>query len=188
MKSDAWCVVVLPTPRDFVRWAVASYGRDAVTGSVFSYVANYPTLEAALKKLNNFAAVVMEYSPPDQDPSGKKFVKFFAFVPDDKGDSARNASFNFDGRGEKWVPGVCTACHGGRPTFLANGAYANHGDVNAGFLPFDLNSYLYVRATDTKQVDPDLNAAEFTSAQLEREQKHAISHRADAFVKLFRGF
>ncbi len=142
--------------------------RDPATGAVFTYVANYPTLEAALKKLNNFAAVVMEYSAPDQDPSGKKFVKFFAYVPDDKGDSARNASFNFDGRGEKWVPGVCTACHGGRPVFLANGEYANHGDVNAGFLPFDLNSYLYVRATDAKQVDPDLNAAEFTSEQLER--------------------
>jgi hypothetical protein len=29
-QNDAWCVVVLPTPKDFVRWLVFTYGRDAV--------------------------------------------------------------------------------------------------------------------------------------------------------------
>lgn len=27
---DAWCVVILPTPRDFLRWIVSTYGADAV--------------------------------------------------------------------------------------------------------------------------------------------------------------
>ena len=142
--------------------------RDPATGIVYSYVSNYPTLEAALKRLNNFAAVVMEYSPPDQDPSGQKFVKFFAYVPDDSGDLVRAASFNFDGRGEKWIPGACTVCHGGRPTFLASGEYANFGNVNAGFLPFDVNSYLLTRGNDARQTDPDLNPREFTEADLAR--------------------
>ena len=31
-KLDAWCVVILPTPKDFIRWAVASFGPGAVTG------------------------------------------------------------------------------------------------------------------------------------------------------------
>ncbi len=30
---DAWCVVVLPSPRDFIRWAVATFGQAAVTGN-----------------------------------------------------------------------------------------------------------------------------------------------------------
>lgn len=31
-EADAWVVVVLPTPRDFRKWAVATYGLDAVQG------------------------------------------------------------------------------------------------------------------------------------------------------------
>jgi hypothetical protein len=31
--NDAWAVVVLPTSRDFRKWAVATYGLDAVTGT-----------------------------------------------------------------------------------------------------------------------------------------------------------
>jgi len=29
-RNDAWCVVLLPTPKDFLRWLVATYGRDAI--------------------------------------------------------------------------------------------------------------------------------------------------------------
>ena len=157
---------------------------DQATGNVYAYVNNYPTLEAALKKLNNFATVVMEYSPPDGNPSGRKFVKFFAFVPDDSGDSVRQTSFNFDGRGEKWMPGVCTACHGGRPTFLASGEYDKNGNVNAGFLPWDLDSLLYTRATSPAQVDPDLNAGDFTEAVL---QQYSRSSQEAQLKKLNEG-
>jgi len=31
-KLDAWCVVILPTPRDFLRWAVKTYGQAAING------------------------------------------------------------------------------------------------------------------------------------------------------------
>jgi hypothetical protein len=147
--------------------------RDEATGSVYTFVTNYPSLEAAMKRVDAFATVVMEFSPPDQDPNGAKFVKFFAFVPDDSGDQVRTPTFNFDGRGEKVIPGVCTACHGGRPTFLASGEYANFGNVNASFLPWDLDALLYARAADPDQVDPDLNTDDFTEAELQAFSRQA---------------
>lgn len=32
-RNDAWCVVVLPTPKHFLNWAVSTFGADAVTGT-----------------------------------------------------------------------------------------------------------------------------------------------------------
>lgn len=32
-RLDSWCVVVLPTPHDFVKWAVANYGQSAANGN-----------------------------------------------------------------------------------------------------------------------------------------------------------
>ncbi|MCC6660063.1 MAG: PDZ domain-containing protein [Phycisphaerales bacterium] len=32
-RTDAWVVVVLPTPEDFKRWSIASFGPDAVSGT-----------------------------------------------------------------------------------------------------------------------------------------------------------
>lgn len=122
--------------------------------NIFSYVVNYPSLEAAIKQQDDFAIVVMEYAPLDNDTSpcsdDQKVVKFFAYVPDDRsGNAARVLSMNFDGRGEKYLPGVCTACHGGSP-----GASA---ELNSTFMPFDIDSFLFAGPPGGPQSDPDLN-------------------------------
>mgnify|MGYP000264600592 CR=1 FL=1 len=141
---------------------------DETTGNVYSYVLNYPGLEASLKKLKPLATVAMEFSPPDQDASQPQFVKFFTFVPDELGDQTRVLTFNFDGRGEKTVPSVCLSCHGGRPKPLnEDGTYPDNGDVNGSFMPWDLDSFLYTKAIDPKQVDPDVNSNEFSAEQLD---------------------
>lgn len=101
------------------------FGRDMFMrrddcGNVYSYVENFPSLELAIQGRNNFATVVMEYSALDTTKScaeqSDKIVKFYAYVPDQNtGEQQRVGSMNFDGRGEKFVPGVCTACHAGSP-------------------------------------------------------------------------
>lgn len=133
------------------------YTRVAPNGDVYAFVVNYPTLEAALKKTDELVTVVMEFTPPD-DPSlhatclaKGRFVKFFTFAPDDRGDSQRIGSMNFDGRGERHTPGNCVTCHGGETANLdeiETGAwgqpvYRNCGDTNATFMPWDLDSFLY---------------------------------------------
>ena len=83
---------------------------DDATGDVFAYVVNYPALRSSILDQDAFAAVAMEYGPPDQDPTAEKIVKFYAYVPDGEGDMQRVKTLNFDGRGEKSVPPhVCHA-------------------------------------------------------------------------------
>ena len=70
-------------------------------------VINYPSLEAAAKTIDPMLAVAMEWSP------SKRISKFFAFAPSEDGNFKRVLSTNCDGRGQKYVPGTCAACHGG---------------------------------------------------------------------------
>ena len=163
------------------------FGRDMYTrtdpdGSVYSYVVNYPTLEALLKGQGEFATVAMEYSAKPEGncdaptaSATEKIVKFFAFVPDTTtGEMVRAESMNFDGRGERFLPGVCTACHDGSITNIAAlgqaslaAIPASNVDLSATFMPWDVDSLLYARAADASLVDPSLNAADFTEAELE---------------------
>ncbi len=173
------------------------FGRDMFMrtdncGNVYSYVDNYPTLENAIQKRNNFATVVMEYSGllPEDNGScaqGDKFVKFYAYVPDKTtGDMVRATSMNFDGRGEKFMPGVCTSCHGGTTNNvtqyiagLASPSADNSeinaltdsqklaiADLNSTFMPFDLDAFLYTNASDINLVDPAINYDTLTSEQV----------------------
>jgi len=167
--------------------------KDPVTGNVYTYVVNLPALRPAILRHedstvgdeNVVATVVMEYSPAEEDPMGpavvdanKKFTKFFVFMPDQQGDQVRVNSLNFDGRGEKWVPGACTPCHGGNAEpltpFDGELVYPGHGDIDAAFLPWDLDSFLYVKASNKKQVDPlvteafNINPGYLTEQQLEQ--------------------
>lgn len=150
------------------------FGRDMhirtdENGNVYSYVANYNSLENTISNRNAFATVVMEYSPAPTgncgdgtftDPvSGKKIVKFYTFVPDEiKGGLKRATSMNFDGRGEKYLPGSCTACHGGKTNaelFNSTAAIdAVAADLDAGFMPWDLDAFLYTHAGNSKLIDP----------------------------------
>ena len=150
------------------------FGRDMHirtddNGNVYSYVANYNNLENTISKRNAFAIVVMEYSPAPtgncgdgtftDSVSGKKLVKFYTFVPDElKGGFKRATSMNFDGRGEKYLPGSCTACHGGKTNAELFNSTAEidavAADLDAGFMPWDLDAFLYTHASDTKLIDP----------------------------------
>jgi mono/diheme cytochrome c family protein len=121
------------------------------TCDVAAVVLNYPTLEAAAKKLGALNAVAMEYKATPAS-AGRRIVKFYAYAPDARdasGDFKRIHSVNLDGRGEKYLPEACTVCHGGTPGGLdTSGNYANGGDLNTGFLLWDLDTLLF---SDTDQ-------------------------------------
>lgn len=136
--------------------------RIAENGNVYSYVVNYPSLEAAVQDRGEFAVVVMEYSEnPDSEGVNEKIVKFFAYVPDKvSGDFIRANTMNFDGRGEKALPGVCTSCHFQSSDSLGRQfTSVSEADLNATFLPWDLDSFLYSKAADASLVDPSYNNA-----------------------------
>jgi mono/diheme cytochrome c family protein len=97
-------------------------------------------LTAALAGQQEVACVAMEWSATPGINNGLPFTKFFTFAPD----GALLASINLDGRGEKYMPGACVACHGGSKY---NGHFPDHGNPSAllgsGFLPFDTNNYVF---------------------------------------------
>jgi cytochrome c5 len=114
------------------------------TCDIAAVVVNYASLEAAAKKLNPLLAVAMEYARTPGS-GNRRIVQFYTFAPDfATGHMRRVLSANLDGRGEKYMPQVCTVCHGGVPGGLdPGGGYANAGDINATFLLWDLDSFLY---------------------------------------------
>ncbi|BFM12186.1 hypothetical protein R50072_23390 [Simiduia litorea] len=151
-------------------------------GNVYSYVTNYPTVEAGLDGRQDFAIVAMEYSDnPDINGANAKIVKFYAFVPDERtGDYIRSASMNFDGRGEKFLPGVCTACHqsyqeGSQFTDVAQ------ADLDATFMPWDLDSLLFASAENPALVESTLDASKFTADTL---KKYSRESQEDALRNL----
>lgn len=131
------------------------YQRVDECGNVYSFVNNYPTLEATIQPRGKFATVVMEYAPIDRTCAGEKIVKFLAYVPDEvTGEDVLVTSMNFDGRGERVVPGVCTVCHGGAPNNLSEISLdqiaglddvtrTQHADLSSSFMLWDLDAFLY---------------------------------------------
>ena len=115
------------------------------------YVCNHPgplgtsqqevddLLTGALNGVKLIACVAMEWSVTLGVNGNNPFTKFFTFAPDGR----LLASVNLDGRGEKYLPGACVACHGGSKyngKFPEKGASSAH--LGANFLPFDTNNYL----------------------------------------------
>lgn len=86
------------------------------------------------------ACVAMEWSTTPGVNGGLPFTKFFTFGPD----GVLLASINLDGRGEKYMPGACVACHGGSQY---NGRFPEKGNpspyLGSGFLAFDTGNYLF---------------------------------------------
>lgn len=135
---------------------------------VASVVINYSTVESAAKRLNPILAVAMEYSSGPY--KAERFTKFFVYAPDRRtGQWKRVTSVNLDGRGEKFVPQACTVCHGGVPGTVTAGLYSNGGDVNAGFLLWDLDSFLY-SDTEPSLLDASLKQ-KFTRSGQEAQLK-----------------
>ena len=134
------------------------------TCDVYSVVVNYGSLEAATRNLQPIVAVAMEYSRAPASGT-RRITKFYTYAPTRQGDFRRVLSIDLDGRGEKFMPGSCTVCHGGTPRRLnaANPVlYGNGGDVSSAFLPWDLDSFLY-SDTDpafSRADDPDFTDSE----------------------------
>lgn len=139
--------------------------RSTTGECVASVVVNYSSLEAAAKKLDPIVAVAMEYATTPHS-NGRRVVKFYTYAPNEvNGDFDRINSVDLDGRGEKFMPGACTICHGGTPlgTDPQDPAlYAGGGDLNATFLPWDLESFLYSDSQAAGWV-PDATDARETS-------------------------
>jgi hypothetical protein len=170
------------------------FGRDMflradADGNVYSYVENYPGLKGAIDKLGEFVVVAMEYSDnPDDDGDRKKIVKFYAFATDAvSGDSIRIASVNFDGRGEKYIPGVCVACHGGTVDVAGlqeQPPLASAADSNSTFMPFDVHSFLFTRASPPSLVDPDIVADPVSEPKM---QQYSLANQQAALRRLNEG-
>jgi hypothetical protein len=138
-----------------------------MAGNLASVVINYPSLDAAANRVGAFLAVAMEYGPQASSSpgacftnnadsttnNGTCFTKFYAFAPDDRtGEFQRVTSVDFDRRGQKYLPGACTVCHGGSPNYVPgaspNAAYPSSplrgaGDIEAAFLPWDLGALIF---------------------------------------------
>jgi len=119
---------------------------------IAAVVVNYASLQAAAEHLNQIAAVAMEYSA--SPGVGARFTKFYVFAPDQRtGQLPRITSLDLDHRGQKAVPQSCVVCHSGLPAaggaggggqqYNANAPSGIPGDLQAGFLPWDLDSFWY---------------------------------------------
>ena len=145
-----------------------------------------------------YSAATDAGSTAGQARNKRRFAKFYVFAPDDRtGDFRRISSANFDHRGEKYVPGACAACHAGTmPFFPANFSHplqstatsfatvpdptktAGAGvtpqlglaDIDAVFLPWDLDSFLY-SDTDPTYLGFSVGPAGFTRAAQEPNLK-----------------
>ncbi len=133
-------------------WVVPRPGGGTGT-DVASYVCNSPnpagdvTLSNTRLGNNLVACVAFEfsvtYNPQNGQPynNGLPFTKFLTFGP--TGDLL--LSVNLDGRGEKFIPGACVACHGGSNYEGRYGVYGlpPNPDLKAKFIPYDLDNYRF---------------------------------------------
>ena len=128
--------------------------REDGNGNVYTYVVNAPNIDSADSNVNTIATVAMEYSPAPGAPLSdtNKYTKFYTFVLNPiTGEQDRVLTMDFDGRGEKYQPGTCLDCHGGKPAALSSGTYPNNGDLrnaasgskSPGFLPWDVNTLYF---------------------------------------------
>jgi hypothetical protein len=133
----------------YLNGADLNFGRDMFVkyrsnGVVAAYVQNYPTVRDAVDGTNLLATVAFEYGPPVDDSgvlitNRPKFTTFYVF--DRAG--ARVTKVDLDGRGEKFIPGLCNVCHGGKPkpVHFVTGKYQDSGDTGAKWIPWDLDTF-----------------------------------------------
>jgi mono/diheme cytochrome c family protein len=146
---------------------------------VAAVVVNYASVQATANKLNPIVAVAMEYSATPGASPPSRFVKFYVYAPDTRtGAFERVTSVDLDRRGQRSVPQACVVCHGGTPSGSpgTKGApdYAtNKGDVAAGFLSWDLDSFYYSDTDPGFSQKPEDAAlkAQFTLAGQEAQFK-----------------
>jgi hypothetical protein len=134
---------------NLVRRMVATRTPD---GDIAFYVCNNPgpdgRSQAEVNEVVDFglagerqvACVAMEWSRTAGVNGNSPFTKFLTFAPD----GSLQRSVNLDGRGEKFMPGACVACHGGS---RIGSRFPENGNpsplLGARFLPFDTGNYLF---------------------------------------------
>ena len=172
---------------NLVRRMVAT--RSAADNIAF-YVCNHPgpqgtsqkevdeVIATGLGDEKRVACVAMEWSPSPGVNGGKPFTKFFTFAPD----GALVPSVNLDGRGEKYMPGACVACHGGSKY---NGRFPEKGNpssyLGAGFLPFDTGNYLF--STELSLTEPAQSEAFYKLNQLVRATETSDDTATSRLIK-----
>ena len=130
---------------------------------VASYVCNYPNTDVTLSNArlgnNLVACVAFEYSatinPATGQPwdNGQPFTKFLTFGP--TGDLL--FSVNLDGRGEKFIPGACAACHSGRYPWRYGTNGVTDPNLYAQFVPYDLDNYAFADLPGLRRQDQEAN-------------------------------
>jgi hypothetical protein len=105
----------------------------------------------AINGKNLVACVAMDYiSTPINGFA--QFTRFLVFGPDGE----LLPSVNLDGRGEKFLPGACVACHGGDSysgKFPENGTGAP--DIGAHFLPYDTGNFAFSSQAGLTRADQE---------------------------------
>lgn len=138
------------------------YATQAAANDIAFVVCNHPgpegssqaevdkVIDLGLSDLKRVACVAMEWSTSPGLNGGNPFTKFLTFGPD----GSLIPSINLDGRGEKYMPGACVACHGGTQY---NGHFTEAGlpsaYLGAGFLPFDTGNYLFGSAAGLSEAE-----------------------------------
>ena len=102
-------------------------------GDVASYVQNFATPDNALIGRNILATVAMEYR------ADTRLTTFYAYA----GNGNRVTKVDLDGRGQKFVPTLCAACHGGKPKDDIDGVYQNGGNIGSKWIAWDLDNFEY---------------------------------------------
>jgi len=100
-------------------------------GDVASYVQNFATPDNALARRNLLATVAMEYR------ADERLTTFYAY--NSRGN--RVTKVDLDGRGEKFVPTLCAACHGGKPKDDIDGIYQNGGNIGSKWIAWDIENF-----------------------------------------------
>jgi hypothetical protein len=136
-----------------------SYGPNAVATYVCNHAAPTDTSQAAVDTAvanavvnkNLVACVAMDYvKTTNYGATDHPATRFMIFGPSGQ----LLPSVNLDGRGEKFVPGACIACHGGdyyAGSFPSDGT--GQADVGAHFLPYDAGNFAFSSAAGLTKAD-----------------------------------
>lgn len=109
-------------------------------------------IQAARAGRNLVACVGMDHGVTPGVNGGQPFTRFLIFGPSGE----LLPSVNLDGRREKFVPGVCVACHGGD---RYAGRYPTEGarpaDIGAHFLPYDTGNFTFSSVGGLRKADQE---------------------------------
>jgi hypothetical protein len=123
-------------------------------------------IDNAVAGRNLVACVAMDYSVSPGVNSDQPFIKYFIFGPSGE----LLPSVNLDGRREKFVPGVCVACHGGEHYA---GSYPEDGtgvaNVGASYLPYDVDNFAFSSKTGLRKEDQLAEIRELNQLLLESD-------------------